>query len=64
VELDEQRPDATALAFCEEVARALEGRGNAGAPSQDRFRFVSERYCWQATAARYFEVIRSALAEG
>jgi glycosyltransferase involved in cell wall biosynthesis len=63
VELDEKHPDATALAFCEEIARALEGRGNARAPSQERFRFVSERYCWRATAARYFDVICSALAK-
>jgi len=64
VELDEQRPDATALAFCEEIDRALEGHGNASAASEQRFRFVSERYCWRATATRYFDVIHSALAEG
>jgi len=61
VKLDEQHPDATALAFCEEVDRALAGRGNASPSSDERFRFVLERYCWQATAARCLEVIQSAL---
>jgi len=60
VPLDEQEPDATALAFCEEIDRALAERGNAGRSSEDRFEFVSQRYCWKATAAQYLELIRSA----
>jgi starch synthase len=60
VPLDEQEPDATALAFCEEIGRALAGRGNAGRSSEDRFEFVLQRYCWKATAAQYLELIRSA----
>jgi glycosyltransferase involved in cell wall biosynthesis len=61
VPLDEQEPDATALAFCDEIDRALAGGGNAGRSSEDRFEFVSQRYCWRATATRYLELIRSAL---
>jgi glycosyltransferase involved in cell wall biosynthesis len=60
VPLDERDPNATAAAFCAEVDRALAGGGNARFSGAERFRFVSQRYCWSATAARYFELIRSA----
>lgn len=63
VPLDEKKPDATALAFCEEIDRALAGGGNAGRSSEDRFRFASQRYCWRATAAQYLELIQSVLVE-
>jgi glycosyltransferase involved in cell wall biosynthesis len=64
VPLDEQNPDGTALAFCEEIDRALAGNGNGARSSEERFQFVSQRYCWRATATEYLELIRSVAAEG
>lgn len=64
VPLDEQNPDGTALAFCEEIDRALAGDGNGARSSEERFQFVSQRYCWRATATEYLELIRSVAAEG
>jgi glycosyltransferase involved in cell wall biosynthesis len=62
VPLDEKKPDDTAIAFCSEIDRALIG-GNAGHSSEQRFQFVSQRYCWQATANAYLELIRSVPAK-
>jgi glycosyltransferase involved in cell wall biosynthesis len=64
VPLDEQNPDETALAFCEEIDRALAGDRNGGRFSGERFQFVSQRYCWRATAIEYLDLIRSAAANG
>src|SRR6516165_7590098 len=64
VPLDERNPDGTALAFCEEIDRALAGDGNGERSSEERFQFVSQRYCWRATATEYLELIRSVAAEG
>jgi glycosyltransferase involved in cell wall biosynthesis len=63
VPLDEHNPDATARAFCQEMDRALAGKGNAARSSEERFQFVSQRYCWRATATEYLELIRSVAAE-
>ena len=60
VPLDERDPEATAAAFCAEVDRTLAGCGNARRSGDERFKFVSQRYSWQATAAEYLELIRSA----
>jgi glycosyltransferase involved in cell wall biosynthesis len=64
VPLDEQNPDETALAFCEEIDRALAVDGNGARSGEERFWFVSQRYCWRATASEYLEVIRSVAADG
>jgi starch synthase len=64
VPLDEQNPDGTALAFCQEIDRALAGDGNGARSSEERFQFVSQRYCWRATATEYLELIRSVAANG
>jgi glycosyltransferase involved in cell wall biosynthesis len=64
VPLDERNPDATALAFCEEIDRALAGDGNGARSREERFQFVSERYCWRTTATKYLELIRSVAANG
>jgi glycosyltransferase involved in cell wall biosynthesis len=64
VPLDEQNPDGTALAFCEEIDRALIRDGSGANSSAERFQFVSQRYCWRATATEYLELIRSVAAEG
>jgi glycosyltransferase involved in cell wall biosynthesis len=64
VPLDEQNPDGTARAFCEEIDRALAGDGNGARSCEERFRFVSERYCWRTTATEYLELIRSVAAGG
>jgi len=63
VPLDERHPENTAAAFCAEVDRALGGCGNARCSSEQRFKFVSSRYSWRATAVEYLELIRSALSE-
>jgi hypothetical protein len=64
VPLDEQNPDGTALAFCEQIDRALAADGNGVRSGKERFQFVSQRYCWRATAADYLELIRSVAPEG
>ena len=64
VPLDEQNPDGTALAFCQEIDRALARDGNGARSSEERFQFVSQRYCWPATASEYLELIRSVTPEG
>jgi glycosyltransferase involved in cell wall biosynthesis len=64
VPLDEQNPDGTALAFCEEIDKVLAGDGNGACSREERFQFVSQRYRWQATATEYLELIRSVAAEG
>ena len=64
VPLDEQNPDGTARAFCEEIDRTLAGDGNGARSCEERFRFVSERYCWRTTATRYLDLIRSVAANG
>jgi len=63
VTLDERHPEITAAAFCAEVDRALAGGGNARHSGAERFKFVSSRYSWQATAVEYLELIRSAVSE-
>ena len=60
VPLDERNLDATAIAFCAEVDRALARGADARASGEASFRFVSQRYRWSATAAQYLELIRSA----
>ena len=64
VPLDEQKPDRTALAFCQEIDRALSGDANGARSSEERFQFVSQRYCWRATASEYLELIRSVAPNG
>ena len=64
VPLDEQNPDGAALAFCEEIDRALAGDGNGARSREERSQFVSQRYCWRATATEYLELIRSVAANG
>ena len=64
VPLDEQNPDGTARAFGEEIDRALAGDGNGARSREERFQFVSERYCWRTTATKYLELIRSVAANG
>jgi glycosyltransferase involved in cell wall biosynthesis len=63
VPFDEQNPDGTALAFCEEIDRALVDDGNSAHSSEERFQFVSKRYCWRATATEYLKLIRSVAVE-
>jgi glycosyltransferase involved in cell wall biosynthesis len=60
VPLDERNPEATALAFCREIDRALAGGGNARRSCEERFQFVSWRYSWRETATQYLDLIRSA----
>jgi glycosyltransferase involved in cell wall biosynthesis len=62
VALDERNLEATALAFCAEVDRALAGGGNAAHTGDERFRFVSQHYSWWTNAAEYLEIIRAAVA--
>jgi glycosyltransferase involved in cell wall biosynthesis len=64
VPLDEQDPDGTALAFCEEIDRALAAESNGARSREERFQFASKRYRWRATATEYLELIRSAAAKG
>lgn len=64
VPLDERNPDRTALAFCQEIDRALAADANGARSSEERFQFVSQRYCWRATATEYLELIRSVAANG
>jgi glycosyltransferase involved in cell wall biosynthesis len=63
VPLHEQNLDKTALAFCSEIDRALAGAGNAWLSSESRFEFVSQRYCWRATAGEYLQLIQSVSAQ-
>lgn len=63
VPLDERNAEATALAFCAELDRALAGDGNARHSGPERFQFVSQRYSWRAAAAEYLELIRAASAQ-
>ena len=62
VPMDQEEPDAAALAFCQEIDRVLAGDGSTRISSEERFRFVSARYCWTDTARRYVELIRPVLA--
>jgi glycosyltransferase involved in cell wall biosynthesis len=59
VPLDERNPEGTAFAFCDEIDRAVSADRRAERASDERFRFVSQRYSWSACAAQYFELIRS-----
>ena len=64
VPLDERNPAGTALAFCEQIDRTLAGDGNDARASKERFQFVSQRYCWRATATKYLDLIRSVAPKG
>src|SRR5205814_6946303 len=58
--LDEEQPEATALAFCREVERVLDTDADPGKAAQQRFAFVAERYSWPICAATYFALIAAA----
>ena len=62
VSLDELNPKATALAFCAEIDRIFADSRNGNRSADERFRFVSRRYCWSSTAVQYLDLIRSAVA--
>jgi glycosyltransferase involved in cell wall biosynthesis len=62
VPLDERNPEVTALAFCAEIDRILADSRNGDRRADERFRFVSQRYCWSSTAVRYLDLIQSAVA--
>ena len=62
VPLDENDPEATALAFCAEIDRIFTDGRNRDHGVDERFRFVSQRYCWSSTAVQYLNLIRSAVA--
>jgi len=60
VPLNERNPEGTALAFCAEIDRMIADIRNEGRRADERFRFVSQRYCWSSTAIEYLDLIRSA----
>jgi alpha-maltose-1-phosphate synthase len=59
VALNERDPEATALAFCAQIDRALSGGDAEGHSGPERFRFVSQRYSWRACAIQYRDLILS-----
>jgi glycosyltransferase involved in cell wall biosynthesis len=62
VELDEANPDATAMAFCRGVDRALADDTDKWLAAEERFNFVVRRYSWAGCASEYLALIRGSLS--